>query len=91
MSEIQIEHQPEPQRLQELGVTDWSIWTKEVSEFPWTYDAEETCYFLEGDVVVTLEDGRAVSMGAGDLVTFPKGMSCHWLIKQAVKKHYVFS
>lgn len=91
MSEIKIERQPTPQRLQELGVTDWSIWTKEASEFPWHYDAEEICYFLDGDVIVTPEQGQAVSMGSGDLVIFPKGMSCHWLIKQAVKKHYRFS
>ncbi len=91
MSEIKIERQPTPQRLQELGITDWSIWTKEASEFPWHYDADEICYFLEGDVIVTPEQGQAVSMGVGDLVTFPKGMSCHWLIKQAVKKHYRFS
>lgn len=25
-----------------------SIWTKEVSVFPWEYDATETCYVLEG-------------------------------------------
>ena len=75
MSEIKIERQPTPQRLQELGVSDWSIWTKEVSEFPWHYDAEETCYFLAGSVMVTPEEGQPVAMGAGDLVTFPKGMS----------------
>jgi uncharacterized cupin superfamily protein len=51
--EIQIEHQPNAERLQELGVSKWLIWTKEVSTFPWTYDSQETCYFLAGDVVVT--------------------------------------
>lgn len=91
MSEIKIERKPGQQRLDDLCIDDWPIWNKEASEFPWTYDEQEVCYFLEGDVVVTPEGGQAVSMGKGDLVTFPKGMSCTWLIRKAVKKHYQFS
>lgn len=87
---IKIEHQPNEARLQELGVKNWSIWSKEASEFPWTYGDSETCYFLEGEVIVTPDDGEAVSMGKGDLVTFPAGMSCTWKILSDVKKHYKF-
>ena len=87
---IKIEHQPNQERLKELGVESWSIWSKEVSEFPWTYDEQETCYFLEGDVVVTPDNGEPVEMGQGDLVTFPSGMSCTWKIRTDVKKHYQF-
>lgn len=90
MSEIKIEHMPSPQRLDELGVSSWGIWEKEVSEFPWTYDATETCYFLTGDVMVTPAGGEPVHMGKGDLVVFPRGMSCRWDIRQDVKKHYMF-
>ena len=53
MADIKIERQPKENRLQDLGVSDWPIWTKEASEFPWSYDEAETCYFLKGDVVVT--------------------------------------
>ena len=87
---IKIEHQPNQERLKELGVEDWSIWSKEVSEFPWTDDESETWYFLEGDVVVTPENGEPVEMGKGDLVTFPSGMSCTCKIRADVKKHYQF-
>lgn len=90
MSEIEIEHQPEAARLESLGVDDWPIWTKEASTFPWSYDATETCYFLEGDVVVTPDGGEPVRMSKGDLVRFPAGMSCTWEIRADVKKHYVF-
>ena len=89
-SAISVISQPSKEQLDRLGVFNWSIWTKEASEFPWTYDEAETCYFLEGDVVVTPDGGEAVTMGKGDLVTFPAGMSCTWKIKQAVKKHYKF-
>lgn len=88
--EILIEHQPSQERLNQLGVSSWSIWTKEVSEFPWTYDEQETCYFLEGDVIVTPDGGDPVVMGKGDLVTFPAEMSCTWKIKSNVRKHYRF-
>lgn len=87
---IQIEHQPSLERLQQLGVWQWPIWRKEASEFPWSYDQQETCYFLEGDVIVTPDGGTPVSMGKGDLVTFPSGMNCTWTIRQAVTKHYQF-
>ena len=87
---IKIERQPGQERLNQLGVSTWSIWTKEVSEFPWTYDVQETCYFLEGDAVVTPDGGKPVAMGKGDLVTFPTGMSCTWKIRRDVKKHYQF-
>ena len=90
MAEIRIIHQPEAQHLSSLGVYDWPIWEKETSTFPWTYDAEETCYFLEGDVMVTPDGGAPVQMGRGDLVTFPAGLSCVWEIRQAVRKHYRF-
>ncbi|GET35935.1 cupin domain-containing protein [Microseira wollei] len=87
---IKVERQPSQARLNQLGVSKWPIWTKEVSEFPWTYDDEETCYFLEGDVIVTPVGGEPVQMGKGDLVTFPARMSCTWKINLDVRKHYRF-
>ncbi len=90
MNDIKIIRNPSASQLNERGVREWPIWTKEVSTFPWTYDANETCFFLAGDVTVTPEGGAPVRMGQGDLVTFPAGMSCTWEIRQPVKKHYNF-
>lgn len=86
----QIEHQPSQERLNQLGVSKWPIWTKETSEFPWTYGEQETCYLLEGEVIVTPDGGEPVQFGKGDLVIFPAGMSCTWNILQDVRKHYHF-
>ena len=88
--EIKIEHQPSLEHLNNLGVFAWDIWEKEISKFPWTYDSQETCYFLAGDVIVTPDGGQPVQMGQGDLVIFPAGMSCIWEITSDVKKHYFF-
>lgn len=87
---ISVTSQPSQEQLNHLGVFNWSIWEKEVSEFPWTYDDSETCYFLAGDVIVTPDGGDSVTMGKGDLVIFSAGMSCTWKINSAVKKHYKF-
>ena len=91
MSGIKLEHNPSTEKLEQMGVRDWPVWTKEASTFPWTYDSEETCYFLEGDVIVTPDGGAPVHMGIGDLVTFPVGMSCTWEVRRAVRKHYTFA
>jgi uncharacterized cupin superfamily protein len=91
MNTIKIEHHPSPARLDGLGVFGWPVWEKEASEFPWHYDAEETCYLLEGDVVVTPDGGEPVEFGQGDLVIFPRDLSCTWKICTAVRKHYRFA
>jgi uncharacterized cupin superfamily protein len=90
MTAIAVEHGPSEEKLAKLGVRSWPIWTKEVSTFPWRYDARETCYLLEGDVVVTPEGGQPVRIQAGDLVTFPAGLACAWEVRVPVRKHYDF-
>jgi hypothetical protein len=65
-------------------------WTKEKSTFDWEYDDTETCYLLDGQVRVTTDQGEVVEFGAGDLVTFPKGLKCVWEVRQPVRKHYRF-
>ncbi|HID00289.1 MAG TPA: DUF861 domain-containing protein [Piscirickettsiaceae bacterium] len=87
---IQLIRNPDEATLNQLGVTSWPIWEKEVSTFPWTYDSNETCYILEGRVMVTPDGGEAVEIKAGDLVTFPAGMHCTWEILEPIRKHYRF-
>lgn len=91
MSEIKVLHNPEQKMLDALNVKSWGIWDKEASVFPWTYDTEETCYFIEGEVIVTPDGGEPVAMGKGDMVTFPAGLSCTWDIRQDVKKYFSFA
>lgn len=90
MSMITVERNPSDQRLAQLGVKAWPIWTKEQSEFPWEYDEQEICYFLAGDVIVTADDGEQAHFGKGDLVTFAVGLKCTWKVMEAVRKHYRF-
>ena len=90
MSEINIEKNPSEERLNELGVRSWPIWTKETSEFPWEYDSDEVCYILEGRVTVTPDGAEPIEIQKGDLVRFTRGMSCKWNITEDIRKHYNF-
>ncbi len=89
MAKINIER-PDEGKLKELGVSGWPVWEKEVSRFDWSYDETEVCYILEGAAKVKPEGGETVEFGAGDLVTFPAGMSCVWEITSPIRKHYTF-
>ena len=87
-TQMKIEvRKPTPEEVAEMK--SCPIWEKEPSEFPWYYDEQETCLILEGDVTVEAP-GQTVSFGPGDLVVFPKGLSCTWKVKQRVRKHYKF-
>jgi len=33
MSQIEIQHEPSAELLQRLGVRQWDVWEKEISEF----------------------------------------------------------
>lgn len=75
--------------LTKMGVFNWSIWTCEVSEFPWTYSDKESCFILDGEIEVKTQD-ESVHIGPGDFVVFPKGLSCEWKVTKPVRKHYSF-
>ena len=87
---IKVEHNPSQEKLDQLGVSSWAIWTKEISKFPWTYSSQEQFYVLEGHVVITPDGGEPVEIHAGDFVTCPAGMSCTWQVLEPIRKHYNF-
>ena len=84
--QIRIEKRTDDQLIA-MGVFSWPVWTKEVSEFEWSYDEQERCYILEGEVEVTA-DGEVYRFGPGDFVTFPTGMTCTWKVLKPVRKRY---
>ncbi|MBL7904410.1 MAG: cupin domain-containing protein [Bacteroidales bacterium] len=85
---IEINQLPE-QELLTKGVRTWPVWKKEVSRFSWTYEEEEWCYFLEGEVLIETDTGN-YEIRPGDFVVFPKGLKCVWDIRKPVRKHYNF-
>lgn len=88
-NKIKVE-QATPEKIKRLKTSEWDIWSCEASEFDWEYDEPEACHILEGEVTVSCDDGETVSFKGGDLVQFPKGLSCRWKVTKPVRKHYIF-
>lgn len=88
MSRIKIAR-PDPAEIERLGVKSWDTWGCEISIFDWEYDATETCFILEGEVVVKT-DQEEVRITPGDLVTFPRGLKCVWEVSAPIRKHFRF-
>ncbi|XP_039819115.1 uncharacterized protein LOC120681613 isoform X1 [Panicum virgatum] len=66
-------------------------WGCPPGRFPLKFDAALTCYLVKGRVRAAVKGSReCVEFGAGDLVVFPKGLSCTWDVVVAVDKHYNF-
>ena len=82
---------PSEEELDKFKIKSWGIWSKETSEFDWSYDNTETCYVLDGEVEVTdSETGEKIDFKTGDLVQFEKGLKCVWNVKKPIRKHYSF-
>ena len=82
---------PSEDDLDKLKVKSWGTWSKEESEFDWSYEDTETCYILDGEVEVTdSETGEKIDFKTGDLVQFEKGLKCVWNVKKPIRKHYSF-
>lgn len=93
---ITVEKNPPEARLLQLGIKSWPKWGCSPGKFPLKFDARLTCYLLKGRVKATVKgssdasDSECVEFGAGDLVVFPKGLSCTWDVVVGVDKHYNF-
>ena len=84
-----IVRKPKQEELDNLDIKNWGTWECEKSVFDWSYSDKETCYIYEGKVTVSSAEGD-VSFQAGDLVIFPKGLSCTWKVEEPVRKAYKF-
>lgn len=88
MGQITIEHNPTPMKLETMFVFDWPTRSKEVSTFTRTYSTREKCYLIEGEAIVTPDDGEPVTIKELDLVDFSAGLSCTWKVIKPIKKYY---
>jgi uncharacterized protein len=62
------------------------LWECTAGRFNWHYDAEETIYFLEGNVVIKDNNGVTHRLGAGDSLFFPRGAVAEWQVDKYVRK-----
>ena len=70
------------------GIKNWPIWEYEPSRFLWDYNENEICLIIGGQANIKTKEGLIYNIQSGDLVKFPKGLSCEWHITKSIKKHY---
>ncbi|MEL0638602.1 MULTISPECIES: cupin domain-containing protein [Marinomonas] len=80
----------EPTVLQLEEVKAWEIWEKEPITYSHYYDKNESFYFLQGVAEIELKDGDTYTVKAGDFVTISAGSQTTWVIKETVRKHFLF-
>ena len=72
----------------QYGIKNWPIWECKPSNFLWNYNEREICLIIEGEANIKTEAGEYYFIQSGDLVQFPKGLSCEWQIIKTIKKHF---
>ncbi len=88
MTEVNIKHLEEKEIIKR-GIRTWPIWEKEISRFEWSYDGDEECLIIEGEVIIETDKG-SFSIKQDDFVTFKRGLNCVWDIKKPIRKFYNF-
>ena len=79
-----------PTVLQLEDVKSWEVWEKEPVTFSHYYDKNESFYFLQGVAEIELEGGDTYRVTEGDFVTISAGSKTTWVIKETVRKHFLF-
>ena len=87
MSQILVEHDPSPMKLEVLYVDCWPV-----KEAPGSYHRKtelcETSYIVEGEAQISTSDEPPVKVIAGDLVTIMPDTDCVWHITREIERHY---
>ncbi|MFK7754995.1 MAG: cupin domain-containing protein [Sedimentitalea sp.] len=65
------------------------LWSSETGEFEMEpFSVHEFVKVIEGEAVITEENGTVHTVTAGDCFFIPKGTVCSWKIPQFIKKYY---
>ena len=65
------------------------IWESNKGTVKVSYDEWEFCHFIQGEAILTREDGRRWQLTKGDAFIIPAGFRGTWETVRKVKKHYV--
>jgi uncharacterized cupin superfamily protein len=62
------------------------LWECTAGRFTWRYSIDETIYFLDGEVVISVDGKPARRYGAGDSIHFARGAVATWEVETYVRK-----
>ena len=68
------------------GMATTIVWDCTAGKFDWTYNIDETIYFLEGSAVISDRHSPPRRFGPGDVLFLPHGTVAHWHIEEYVRK-----
>lgn len=65
------------------------VWDAQAGQWRINYTEDEYCMILEGESVITDEQGNARTVKAGDQFVIPSGFKGTWMVPVYCKKTYV--
>ncbi|KAK4749771.1 hypothetical protein SAY87_027220 [Trapa incisa] len=88
---VRVERKVSQQRLEELGVSRWSVWKTGKCRLPWDWQVDQLVYIEEGEVRVVPEGSkRYMQFLAGDLVRYPKWFEADLYFNGLYQERYSF-
>ena len=66
--------------------TSTILWQCSAGKFTWRYAIDETIYFLDGEVMISVGGKPAKRYGAGDSIHFSRGAVATWEIETFIRK-----
>lgn len=62
------------------------LWSCTAGRFQWMFAWDEFVHVLEGEATIQQEDGKTITLRAGDVAHFPIGLKTEWHVPDFVKK-----
>jgi hypothetical protein len=66
--------------------TSTILWECTAGKFTWRYNIDETIYFLDGEVRISVAGQPAKRYGAGDSIHFSRGAVATWEVETFIRK-----
>jgi uncharacterized cupin superfamily protein len=66
--------------------TSTMLWECTAGRFTWRYHSDETIYFLDGEVMISVAGKPARRYGAGDAIHFSRGAVATWEVTSFIRK-----
>ncbi len=71
------------------GAVSTGFWEREPDTWSFERPYDEVALILEGDADIVTNDGRTLTIGAGDVLVTPKESGGTWVIRERIVKFWV--
>jgi uncharacterized protein len=75
-------------RSPDTTTSSW-VWDCTAGRFNWYFEADETIYVIEGEVIITAEGQEPRTLSAGHVALFYAGTRTEWHVPHYVRKHAI--